>query len=144
MDIASLLRGARTVLLVDWPSRDVPDTLARAGYTVIVHGGPNPDDFFAHESRDGEIFVRRTGQAPAHADLVYVHRPVGELAGIVARAKALGATALWYESGVHDPRGSRLRAEDAARARHIVESAGLVYIDDAYIADAVRGLDTNA
>jgi hypothetical protein len=34
-DVARLLRGTKTVLLVDWPSREVPETLARAGYAVI-------------------------------------------------------------------------------------------------------------
>jgi hypothetical protein len=37
-----ILGAARTVVVVDWPSRDVPDTLARAGYTVLVKGGPGP------------------------------------------------------------------------------------------------------
>jgi hypothetical protein len=34
-----LLESANSVLLLDWPSRDAPDTLARAGYEVVVKGG---------------------------------------------------------------------------------------------------------
>jgi hypothetical protein len=31
-----ILRETGTILVVDWPTRDVPETLARAGYTVLV------------------------------------------------------------------------------------------------------------
>ena len=34
--VEPILAMARTVVVVDWPSRDVPDTLARAGFTVLV------------------------------------------------------------------------------------------------------------
>jgi hypothetical protein len=36
----SVLARSPSVLLIDWPSRDVPATLAAAGFTVIVKGGP--------------------------------------------------------------------------------------------------------
>ena len=38
-DGARLLAEAVTILLIDWPSRDVPDTLARHGFTVVSHPG---------------------------------------------------------------------------------------------------------
>lgn len=38
MRVDEILRATQSVLVVDWPSRDVPDTLARAGYDVHVHG----------------------------------------------------------------------------------------------------------
>ena len=59
-----ILRGAGTILVVDWPTRDVPDTLVRAGYTVLVKGGPEPDNYWIFEVKDGEVVSRRTGQAP--------------------------------------------------------------------------------
>jgi hypothetical protein len=47
-----ILATAKIVLLVDWPSRDVPDTLTHAGYTVHVKDGPAADDFSVHEVHD--------------------------------------------------------------------------------------------
>lgn len=39
VDIARVLAETRTVLLVDWPSRDVPDTLTESGYKVFSCDG---------------------------------------------------------------------------------------------------------
>jgi predicted CoA-binding protein len=88
-----ILRETGSILLVDWPSKDVPETLARAGYTVLVKGGPQPDNYSIYEVRNGEVVARRTGKAPAAVDLVYSYRPVEELPGIVAMAQHLGAGA---------------------------------------------------
>jgi hypothetical protein len=35
------------VLVIDWPSRDVADALVRAGFDVVVHDGPGPEDYAA-------------------------------------------------------------------------------------------------
>ena len=124
-----ILKSASCIVIVDWPSRDVPDTLAGAGYAVLVKGGPD----------------QAIGRPDEPVDVVYVHRPLAELSEIVAVAKSLGAQTVWYQSGlaasaVKDPRGCWL-PEDASRdARALVESAGMRYVDDVYIADAVRRL----
>ena len=34
----AVLRAAPSVLVIDWPSRDVPDGLAAVGLEVYVHG----------------------------------------------------------------------------------------------------------
>ena len=143
--IAELIRDTRSVLLVDWPDRDVPDTLAQAGYVVVSHDGPGPDDYNAYEPQDGEVRVRAVGEPPQSVDLVYTHRPIDELAEIVVQAKALGARAVWVQSGLDatgakDPRGTWLPERDAAKARSIVESARLEYVDGPYIGDAVRAV----
>ena len=140
-----ILEAADSVLLVDWPSRDVPDTLARAGYVVVVKGGPEPDNYQAQELRDGAVVPRPLGRPPEHTDLVYSHRPQGELPGIVALARQLGARTVWCQSGLassgaKDPRGCWVPGERAREARAIVESAGMAYVDDVYIADLVRRL----
>jgi hypothetical protein len=98
-----ILEAAGSVLVVDWPSRDVPDTLARAGYRVVVKGGPEPDNYSARELRDGEVEVRDLGRRPERVDLVYAHRPLGELPGLIATANALEAQALWCQSGLAGP-----------------------------------------
>jgi hypothetical protein len=36
-----VLRAAHTVLVVDWPSRDVPTSVAALGFAVPVRGGPS-------------------------------------------------------------------------------------------------------
>src|SRR5688572_9557829 len=125
-DAAELLADAKTVLLIDWPSRDVPDTLARSGFTVISNDGP--DEYNAHEMQGGEVRVRDVGELPKHADLVYTHRPIEELPEVVDTAKALGARAVWIQSGrdktdAKDPRGCWLPQAVSAKAREIVEGA---------------------
>jgi len=143
MDLSSrVLEDAEIVLLVDWPSRDVPDSLVREGFTVFVKGGPEPDHYNAQELRDEQVVPRRTGR-PEHADLVYAHRPLGELPGIVALAKQLGAKAVWRQTGLNgagerDPHGCWSPEEESREARSIVESSGLAYVESRYIADVAR------
>ena len=144
-----ILRGTGSILVVDWPSRDVPDTLARAGYTVLVKGGPEPDNYWVYEVTGGEVVSRRTGQAPAAADLVYSHRPVAELPGIVAMAQRLGAGAVWLQSGMASdgtktPHGCWMDQAASREARAIVESAGLRYVESPYIADEARRLGSSS
>jgi predicted CoA-binding protein len=134
------------VLVVDWPSRDVPDALVRGGFTVVVHGGPGAEDYAAYELDGGDVVVRPAGPAPERVDVVYSHRPVEELPGIVKTALALGAGTIWLQSGLaddgsKDATGCWMPDGESRRARAIVESAGLAYFDQPYIADAVRGLD---
>ena len=136
-----LLRQSHTILLIDWPSRDVPDALVLAGHSVVSHDGPDEDDYNIYEPGEDGVRVRGLGRAPARADLVYAHRPITELDGIVAQAASLGARAVWLqsgqdESGNRDPRGTWLDQEEADLARSIVEAAGLEYLDSPYIGDA--------
>jgi len=137
----TILRTCRCVLLIDWPSEEVPNALVRAGLDVHVKGGPGADDFAIRELRDGSITTTRTGRRPAQVDLLYVHRPIDELPQIVAAAQDMDAKALWYQSGLdsdgtNDPRGCWLPAAESERARTIAGAAGLLYVDDRYIADA--------
>lgn len=143
MTVEEILAGAGTILVVDWPTRHVPDTLARAGYEVVVHGGPGPEDYTAYEVAGEEVVERRVGRPPAHADVVYTFRPLDELPEIVDMAQRVGAGSVWVQSGLSaagakDPQGCWLPPEDAAGARALVEAAGLVYVDQPYIAGAVR------
>ncbi len=124
------MRAAKSVLVVDWPSREVPDTLARAGYDVVVHGGPAPDDYSTYLLDGGDVVVQRRGMPPERADLVYSYRPLEELPEIVEQAQNLGAHAVWLQ----------LPLEESKRARVIVETAGLSFVDGPYLPDAVRAL----
>ena len=140
-DVARLLAATKAVLLIDWPSREVPDALARSGFTVVSNDGP--DKYNAYEVDGGVIRVRDVDQPPEHVDLVYTHRPIDELPEIIDTAKSVGATAVWLQSGrdktgAKDPKGCWLSREESARAREIVESAGLGYVEAPYIVDALR------
>jgi hypothetical protein len=140
-----ILQSAGSVLLVDWPSRDVPETLVRAGYQVFVKGGPGPADYTAQELRGEEVLARPVGRPPEHADLVYSCRPIEELPDVIAIARQVGATAVWHQSGrdstgAPDPRGCSMTWVESQEARAIVESVGLTYVEGPYIADTVRRL----
>jgi predicted CoA-binding protein len=143
VEAEEILQSTASVLVVDWPSRDVPETLARAGYSVFVKAGPEPDSYSVQEVRDAEVVARDLGRPPEHVDLVYCHRPLDELAAVAALAKRLGAQAVWCQTGLASatakhPRGCWVRRDASRQARRLVESAGLRYIDDIYIADVVR------
>jgi predicted CoA-binding protein len=108
----------RTVLVVDWPSRDVPESFVRDGYVTYVHGGPEPTDYSVFETRDDAIVERSVDHAPERVDLVYVYRPVDELPGIVAFACGLGASEVRFAGT-----GNR------EIAREVVEAAGLRFVE---------------
>ena len=130
MTAQELLLAAETIVLVDWPSREVPNSLARAGFHVVVHGGPAPDDYSTYVVEDGEVVVRQADGPPEHADLVYSYRPLAELPRIVDQARHLGAGAVWVQ----------LPPDEAEEARSIVEAAGLIFVGDPHLLDAVRTL----
>lgn len=140
-----LLRTAETILVIDWPSRDVPEALVLAGSRVVVRGGPGPEDYSAYEWKNGEVLERRTGREPARADLVYTYRPLSELPGIIELAKRLGARAIWWQSGVvlggaNDAKGCWAAQEELVAARNLVAEAGLKFVSEPYIGDAAREL----
>src|ERR1051326_5926142 len=97
---ARILAGAKSALVIDWPSRDVPESLALAGFTVFVKGGPGPADYVAWELISGEPVPRPFGRQPDQADLVYCHRPFAELPDVITLAGRLGARALWWQTGL--------------------------------------------
>ena len=128
-DAAAVLASVQTVVVVDWPTPDVPAGLARAGLAVWVKGGPGPDQYAEYEWTGADVVIRRAGHRPDHADLVYAYRPLGELPGIVALAETVGAGAVWREP---------TSAEDEEQAREVVEAAGLRYLSGPDIVGAVR------
>jgi len=44
VNLKQMLRTINTVLVMDWPSKNVPEALTLAGFHVIVHGGLGPED----------------------------------------------------------------------------------------------------
>jgi hypothetical protein len=144
---ARILANTKSVLVIDWPSRDVPASLTFARFAVFVKGGPGPADYNVWELDSGEPVSRPLGRALDHVDLVYCHRPFGELPGIIALAGRLGARALWWQTGLgsdgtKDPSGCWIPPGESDQARELAAAAGLAYVDDVYIADAVHARGT--
>ena len=145
MDVKELLKSVESVLVIDWPAKEIPELLALAGLRVVVHGGPGPEDYSAYEARGGEAVVRRTGRPPERADLIYSYRPLSELPAILAAAKGLQTRTMWTQSGwsavgVKDPKGCWVPEDELELARNLVRSAGLNYITEPYIGDVARDI----
>jgi predicted CoA-binding protein len=137
-----------TVLVIDWPTTDVPESLALAGFHVVVRGGPGPGDYSVYELNNGKVVTQHLGGAPERVELIYSHRPASELAGIIATAKSIGAKTIWTQSGlsaagVNDPKGCWVPEQELRLARNLVESAGLTYITEPYIGDVARQVRTS-
>jgi predicted CoA-binding protein len=145
--VNEILKAVDTVLVIDWPSKEVPELLALAGLQVVVHGGPGPEDYSSYEVKNGEVMEHRTGKEPERVDLIYSYRPLSELPQIVATAKRLGAKTIWYQSGFvaagrKDAKGCWVAEEELHLARNLVEAAGLSFFADPYIGDVARELRT--
>ena len=145
MNPKELLRAVEIVVVIDWPSRDVPEAMARAGSRVVVRGGPGPEDYSAYEWKNGEVVERHKGKEPERADLVYSYRPLSELPGIIELAKRLGARAIWWQSGValggaKDAKGCWAAEEELVAARNLVAEAGLKFVNEPYLGDAAKEL----
>jgi len=145
MSASEVLKSVHTILVMDFPSPDVPYALALAGFEVVVQGGPGPEDYSVYEVVDGKVETRHTGHAPQKADLVYAYRPLTEIRQILATAKALQAKTIWTQSGlrragIRDPKGCWLASGDLVVARSMIHSAGFTHITEPYIADLAREL----
>ena len=145
MSSTEVLRHARTILVVDWPSRDVPESLVHAGFTVFTKGGPAAGDFFLHEWRDNQLVQKHIGHPPDLADIVYSYLPLAELPAIIDLGKSVHAKIIWTQSGLcsdgtKDPRGCWLSREGKIAACQQIQSAGLTHISQPYIADVARQL----
>jgi predicted CoA-binding protein len=143
VDPKEILKSTQTVLVVDWPSKEVPELLARAGVHVVVRGGPGPTDYSVYELKDGKVVARHAGRPPERADLVYSYRPLSELPQIITAALDLHARSIWTQSGlsaagINDPRGCWVPEEELRSAEALVREAGLNYISRPYIGDVVR------
>ena len=129
MNGAPRLREAKTILLIDWPSRNVPDTLAKGGWRVFSQEGPGR--YVAYDATAGEVQQRAVPAAPEQADLVYMFRPLDELKEIAELARLVGASQIWLETTPPD--------DELAGARKTVESAGMSLVTGS-IADAARAI----
>jgi predicted CoA-binding protein len=124
-----ILRETKSILLIDWPEREVPDRLARLGLSVLAQEGPAK--YVAYEVRDGGIATEDAGDGPRNVDLVYAFRPLDELPEIAALAARLGARAVWLET-----ESSTLDDSDMALAQEIIGASRLDLITEPNIVHA--------
>ena len=141
--IDRILEQTESILLIDWPGEDCPRALLRAGFSVF---GQEPSGWLKYELKHYQLHKHPLSEPPKHLDLVYCYRPIEELSEYLKTAQKLSAEVFWYQSGLVSAsteyaRGCWLSDEARAKVRTMVESAGLTYIDEVYIGDAVRTLD---
>lgn len=129
-----ILRGARRVVVQDYPSKEIPDALTRAGLAVTIYGGPDEADVVVSERVDGDIVCRPVGRRPETADLLFVYRPLSEIDGILADARRMGVHTIWRQPNVEG------EDHDGAAWRAGVEAAGMAYLDAPDIVEVAREL----
>ena len=132
-DGTELLRTCRSVLLVDWPSREVPHALARLGMDVVAAEGP--ETYRVYELTEGGGVRSGKSGSPASTDLVYAYRPLAELVEIADLARRLGARAVWVD---------HLDADETAQARAMVEAVGLAFVSEPSLHDAAAAARSQA
>lgn len=91
----------------------VPATLQKAGFMVVPvnpHGG---------ETLFGQPVYPTLEAIPTSVDVVVVFRPSEEAAAVAHSAAAIGARALWLQSGI-----------TSRAARTIAEEAGMLFVED--------------
>jgi hypothetical protein len=145
-----VLAPGQHIVLHNWPAREVPDSLVRAGLGVTVYGGPQPDEISIHECAGDAIVSRKTGVPPTRADVVYVYPWPGfdvehDLPRIAQAAQELHASTLWYQSGRDSEgrpsaTGCWLTEPEVAQVEAAAKSAGLAVIHNVYIGAAAGQL----
>ena len=110
------------------PSHTVPLQMLRHGWRIIPVN-PFVDEVF------GVPAVATLADLTEPVDLVNIFRPARDAVEIVRQAAAIGAPAVWLQSGIV-----------SAEARRIAEQAGMDYVEDRCLAveRAVGGLTRTA
>lgn len=105
-------------------AHSVPLQMLRYGWRIIPVN-PHVDEIF------GERAYPALADIPEPVDLVDVFRPAADAVDVVRQAVAIGAPAVWLQSGIV-----------SAEARRIATEAGMDYVEDRCLAveRAVAGL----
>ncbi|MBS1530112.1 MAG: CoA-binding protein [Bacteroidetes bacterium] len=104
-----ILKKAKTILLIDWPDKNVPHSLINAGLKVY---GYSPDHYNEATDKAGDIVFNRLNERPASVDIVFIYRPEAEHERILKdQVLPLGAKIIWLQPPVTSSAISRLAAE---------------------------------
>lgn len=124
--IRQLLEAAQTIAVVgaspksDRPSHAISKILIEAGYTVIpVH--PTADEILAQQAYPSLHAI------PVHVDIVDVFMRADRCGEVAREAVAVGAGALWLQTGI---------VSDEARL--VAAESGLSYVEDRCTGATVR------
>jgi len=98
------------------PGATIPMAMQRHGFRIIPVN-PAADVLF------GQRVYRTLADIPERVDLVNVFRPADEAPAITEQAVAIGARAVWLQTGL-----------TSTEARRIAEAAGLDFVEDHCIA----------
>ncbi len=111
-----MLKAAKTILLVDWASADVPLSLLKAGFTVYSYSPgvyalaeiASPKGDFAAPTKEKLIFTD-LDEKPNRVDIVNIFRPEEEHAAIITdHVLPLGAKVLWLQSPITSVKTNQL------------------------------------
>jgi uncharacterized protein len=117
-----VLSAAKTIAVVgasrdpSKPGATIPMALQRHGFRIIPVN-PTADRLF------GEPAYKTLADIPEPVDIVNVFRPAAEAVEIARQAVAIGARAVWLQTGLV-----------SAEARDIAEASGLDFVEDLCIA----------
>lgn len=131
VDPKDILKGAKTILLVDWPNPDVPRALLDTGFTVF---GYSPGEYAAISQADnGKLVFDKLNEHPTSVDIVNVYRPEAEHMAIINNhVLPLNAKVLW----LHPPVKSAMTAA-------IAKEHGLIFIEGIDIAGVAKSINDN-
>src|SRR3712207_825057 len=113
-----ILADARVIAVVG-ASRDPHKAAHSVSLQMLRHGwriipvNPYVDEIF------GQRAYKTLADVPEPVDLVDVFRPAADAVDVVRQAVAIGAPAVWLQSGIV-----------SAEARRIAEEAGIDYVED--------------
>lgn len=127
------LKNAKTILLVDWPDKNVPLALLKAGFMVISYS-PDKYTLLSYETNYAEdklIFSVLEGP-PGQVEIVNIFRPEEEHEEIINRhALPLKAKTVW----LHPPMAS-------SKTATLTKKHKLSFVEGHDIADIAAGLST--
>jgi CoA binding protein len=134
IDPRDVLKEAKVVLLVDWPTPELPRILLKSGFKVFCYSpngytraeivaeyphDVNQKNIFPPKDKGGFLVFRQLAAPPPAIDIANVYRPEQEHAGIVTNVLlALGTKCVWLQPPV-----------TSAKTRDLAEKNKLTFIE---------------
>jgi predicted CoA-binding protein len=109
------------ILLVDWPSPEIPRTLVNAGFTVFSYSPEKYSQALIEITAPGEfeLIFRQMDHSPGAIDLVLIYRPPEEHEAIIkGHVLPLGARVIWLQPPV-----------ESSKTMEMAREYGLVFIE---------------
>lgn len=103
-------------------AHDVPRYMLEAGYEVFPVN-PTATEIFGRKA------YKSLAEVPQPVEVVDVFRPAPETPEVARQAAAVGAKALWLQTGIAHP-----------EARAVAEASGMMYVEDRCVMEEHRRL----